>query len=44
MQILSIMKDGRWKNDAMPAYYARKIKVSQNAVAKWHSRKSSPDP
>ena len=29
MQILSIMKDGRWKNDAMPAYYARKIKVSQ---------------
>ena len=44
MQILSIVKDGRWKNDAIPVYYTRKIKVSKSAVAKWYSRKSSPDP
>ena len=37
---VNIAHAGRWTNGRMPAYYARKIKASKNAVANWHARGS----
>ena len=37
----SIMHAARWDDPRMPAYYARKLQASRNAVSRWHARKKT---
>ena len=40
---LSATNAGRWKSGRMPAYYARKIIASRNAVSQWYAQKGNLD-
>ena len=39
--LLALMKEGRWRNSATPAYYIRNISVGQGAVAGWYGQDTS---
>ena len=44
MEFLRMKQDGRWKTGATLPHYVRRIKVSENAVAKLHSAMNNQDP